>query len=104
MAAYCRARGTRELVGTTLANNMTMLRLARACGIQLLRSDQPAEDGVELRLLLTDSNGGNAPGPPGRSFRLIRRKELNRVRRSLPDLQIARHCLGRHQIHLAQAH
>ncbi|AJG19368.1 bifunctional acetate--CoA ligase family protein/GNAT family N-acetyltransferase [Cupriavidus basilensis] len=61
MVAYCRTRGTRELVGTTLATNRAMLRLAESCGIHVLRTGQPASDGVELRLLLTGSNSGNGP-------------------------------------------
>ncbi|WP_324291710.1 GNAT family N-acetyltransferase [Cupriavidus sp. D39] len=56
MVAYCRAHGTRELVGTTLATNTAMLRLAESSGIQVLRTGRPASEGVELRLPLAAPN------------------------------------------------
>lgn len=59
LVAYCRAHGTRELVGTTLATNTAMLRLAESGGIRVLRTGRPASDGVELRLLLTEPNPGD---------------------------------------------
>ncbi|MGT2508326.1 bifunctional acetate--CoA ligase family protein/GNAT family N-acetyltransferase [Cupriavidus basilensis] len=61
MVAYCRAHGTRELVGTTLATNTAMLRLAESSGIRVLHGARPASDGVELRLLLTEPTAGNVP-------------------------------------------
>ncbi|MDF3833397.1 bifunctional acetate--CoA ligase family protein/GNAT family N-acetyltransferase [Cupriavidus basilensis] len=60
LVAYCRARGTRELVGTTLATNTAMLRLASTSGIHVVRNGQPASDGVELSLVLAQPDAGDA--------------------------------------------
>jgi acetyltransferase len=61
LVAYCRAHGTRELVGTTLATNTAMLGLAASSGIHVVHNPRPAGDGVELRLLLTEWDPGNGP-------------------------------------------
>ncbi|MGT2491654.1 N-acetyltransferase family protein [Cupriavidus basilensis] len=43
MVARCRAHGTRELVGTTLATNTAMLRLAESSGIRVLHGARPGQ-------------------------------------------------------------
>ena len=47
---YCRARGTQELIGETLADNQRMQKLAQACGFSL--SVVPGEGTVALHLRL----------------------------------------------------
>ncbi|WP_157685828.1 bifunctional acetate--CoA ligase family protein/GNAT family N-acetyltransferase [Robbsia andropogonis] len=48
--AYCRARGTRAIVGEVLAENTRMIKLARTLGFVVERSDEP--DIRVLRLVL----------------------------------------------------
>ena len=47
---YCKSRGTQELIGVTLADNTSMLRLARDLGFVV--STTIADDTVHLRLVL----------------------------------------------------
>jgi len=50
LIAYCRARGTREVVGETLAQNRPLLSLARNLGFEVSRMDDDIT--VQLRLVL----------------------------------------------------
>ncbi|MDX1576270.1 MAG: GNAT family N-acetyltransferase, partial [Kiloniellales bacterium] len=50
MIAYCRARGTGELVGQVMAGNHAMLGLAESRGFRQSRSDSPETVDVALRL------------------------------------------------------
>jgi acetyltransferase len=53
LIAYCRNRGTGEIVGETLPQNAPLLRLARTIGFEV----SPMADGdtVQLRLVLSAS-------------------------------------------------
>jgi acetyltransferase len=52
MIRYCRERGTTEMVGQVLADNVDMLRLARHLGFTARHA--PDYDTVEVRLILNE--------------------------------------------------
>jgi acetyltransferase len=53
MVRYCRARGTREIVGQVLPDNRPMLELAQSLGFE--SRFLPEEGAVEVRLALGDA-------------------------------------------------
>jgi acetyltransferase len=48
--AYCRARGTRWIVGEALHENAPMIKLARRCGFQVAATEDPGVVGFRMRL------------------------------------------------------
>jgi acetyltransferase len=50
MIAYCRMRGTREIVGEALPQNTRVIRLVRKLGFEVAQN--PADDTMHLRLPL----------------------------------------------------
>ena len=48
--AYCRARGTRWIVGEALHENGPMIKLARRCGFQVVATEDPGVVGFRMRL------------------------------------------------------
>jgi acetyltransferase len=53
--AYCRARGTRWLVGEALRENAGMIALARRCGFQIAATEDPGVIGFRMRLAQADA-------------------------------------------------
>lgn len=51
--AYCKARGTRWIVGEALRENTGMIQLARQCGFQVAATEDPGVVGFRMRLLET---------------------------------------------------
>ncbi|MDX1590147.1 MAG: bifunctional acetate--CoA ligase family protein/GNAT family N-acetyltransferase [Oleiphilaceae bacterium] len=64
MIAYCRSRGTREMVGTVLPENFPMLHLAERLGFGIHQN--PEEGVMDLRLILN----GPKPDPQPRESHL----------------------------------
>ena len=54
--AYCRARGTRWLVGEALRENTGMIGLARRCGFQITTTEDPGVAGLRMRLAEAEPN------------------------------------------------
>ena len=54
LIAYCRARGTREIVGEALPQNTRVLRLVKRLGFEV--TPLPQEGTVRLRLALERSS------------------------------------------------
>ena len=57
--AYSRARGTRWLTGEALRENTGMIELARRCGFEITKTEDPGVVGFRMRL----SNAQAEPGP-----------------------------------------
>jgi acetyltransferase len=48
--AYSRARGTRWLIGEALRENTSMIELARRCGFEITKTEDPGVVGFRMRL------------------------------------------------------
>ncbi len=59
MIEYCRARGTREMIGQVMADNRRMLGLAKSLGFKAHAI--VGEEAVEVRLPLQETGGAGSP-------------------------------------------
>jgi acetyltransferase len=58
---YCRARGTRWLVGEALRENTGMIGLARRLGFEITATEDPGVTGFRMRLAEGEAEAGVLP-------------------------------------------
>jgi acetyltransferase len=63
--AYGRARGTRWMIGEALRENTSMIELARRCGFQITKTEDPGVVGFRMRLGEAKAEAEAQARPPG---------------------------------------